>query len=243
VLLYLAAIAIGEVVLAFVSVESGLVIEAFVLVALVNHYTFSPQLDVRVRHALVVLGLIPLARLATFTLPQATLSIIYWEALIVFPILLGIAFTSELVDPKWLKFGLGRSPRWIQGLVVLASLALSLGLAHIGLKGTLEGNYDGALLGTAIVVVFLSGVTAEIMFRGLVQSALSSIFGRAGVGLTSAAFAIGFLGTGSAGHVLFAGALGLGYGMIVERTGSVIGVAVGHGMFNVGWHVVWPGVL
>jgi uncharacterized protein len=243
ILLYLSALAAAEVVIAFVSVQSGLIVEAVILAALVNHYTFSPQSDERVRHALVVLALIPLARLASFMLPQAALSSVYWEALVLVPILLGITLTSELVDPKWLKLSRGRSPPWIQGVVALTGIPLSLGLVQWGLEGPIDQQQSASLLGQAVVVFFTSGITAEILFRGLVQSALTGIFGRVGVGLTSVAFASSFLGTGSTAYVVFAGALGLGYGIIVERTGSVVGVGIAHGVVNVGWNVVWPRLL
>jgi hypothetical protein len=71
ILLYLAGIAAGEAVLAFVSVQVGLIIEALLLTTLVNHYTFCSRVDERASDALVVLALIPLARLASFVLPQA----------------------------------------------------------------------------------------------------------------------------------------------------------------------------
>jgi hypothetical protein len=243
VLFYLAAIIATEVIIAFVSIHFGLAGEALILFALINQYTFASQPDERVRHTFVVLALIPLARLASLTLPQATLSMVYWEALILLPILLGIAFTSELVDPKWLKLAGGRRPLWIQGLVAVTGIPAGLGLAQSGLEGEIDGGSSGRSIVPAVVVLFTSGVTVEIMFRGLVQSALSGVFGRLGIGLTTAVFASLFLGTGSTAHVALAAALGVGYGMIVAQTGSVVGVSIAHGVLNVGWIVVWPRLL
>ncbi len=242
-LVYLAAIATAEVVIAFLSVQVGLVVEAVVLIALINQYTFSSRLHEQVRHALVVVGLIPLTRLASLALPQSTLSLVYWEGLILVPVVLGIAFTSELVNPRWLRLAGGRTSRWVQALVALTGVPLSLGLAQSGLEGGIDQGESVSSVVPAVVVLFTSGVTIELMFRGLVQSALTALFGRVGVALTTAAFASLYLGTRSTAYVAVAAALGLGYGVIVERTESVVGVGVAHGVLNVGWNVIWPQLL
>jgi membrane protease YdiL (CAAX protease family) len=238
--LYLAAIATAEAVLAFVSVHAGLIIEAVVLTALVNHYTFSVRSDPGVRNTLAVLALIPLTRLATFVLPQAELSTVYWEALILVPVLLGIALTSELVDTNWLKLGRGRSSWWVQGLIALSGVVLSAALVQSGLDREMDEVESGSLVVQAAVVFFISGVTIEVLYRGLVQSALTAVFGRAGIALAAGAFGMLVLGTGSAAYVILATALGVGFGVVTERTGSVVGVATAHGVLNVGATIVWP---
>jgi membrane protease YdiL (CAAX protease family) len=232
--------AAGELVLAFVSVEAGLVLEAVLLAALVNQYTFAFGVDDRARDALIVLALVPLARLASFVLPQAALASVYWEALIYVPILVGMTLVGELIDAKWLKLGRGRC-RWsIHALVALSGLVISLALVKLDLEQGMADIESPSLRGQAIVVLFVSGVTIELLFRGLLQSALTVIFGRIGVGLASGAFAMLFVGTRSTAYVLVAAAVGLGFGAVVHRTESVIGVAIAHGLLNVGSYVVWP---
>jgi membrane protease YdiL (CAAX protease family) len=242
-LAYVGAIAAGEAVLVFVSVEAGLVLDALLLGILVNHHTFASHLEERARQALLVLALIPLARVASFVLPQSTLQALYWEALIVGAILLGIVSTRGLVDPTWLQLGRGRCSPWIQGAVALTGIPLSLGLVGSGLERGVGEVESASVTLQAILILFASGIAIELLCRGLVQSALTSIFGRLGIGLAAGTFAVLFLGTRSITYVVLAGALGLAYGVVVDRTGSVVGVALSHGVLNIGWTVIWPRVV
>jgi CAAX protease family protein len=77
----------------------------------------------------------------------------------------------------------------------------------------------------------------------VLQEALTAVLGRAGVLWSTLVFVVAYLGVRPAAYVVFIGAVGLAFAWLVERTGSLLGVAVAHGLLNVGLIVVWPAVL
>jgi membrane protease YdiL (CAAX protease family) len=93
------------------------------------------------------------------------------------------------------------------------------------------------------VLLLFSGLTLELVFRGLVQRGLTEVLGRGGIIAASALFAATFLGTESAGYVVFMGLVGAVFGWSYHRTGSIVGVSLAHGLLNVGLLLVWPAVL
>jgi uncharacterized protein len=236
---YLLALGAVQIMIVFVDAEVGLIADSVLLFLLLTHYTFSPWLHGDARDVLIVLCLIPLARIASLVLPQGGISTAYWEALVLFPIIISVGLVARVVDRSWLKLNMGKTSWWVQGVIGLSAIPLSFGLFRSDLGGVIDEFESPRLVAQGVYVLLISGMTIEVIFRGLVQSALTVVFGRAGVLLASGAFAVVLVGTDSAANVAVAAGLGLGFGVIAERTGSVVGVGTAHGLLGAG-SIVWP---
>jgi hypothetical protein len=97
-------------------------------------------------------------------------------------------------------------------------------------------------IGSMILLIF-NGFTEELMFRGLLQRVADEIWGRAGFLLSGALFAIMYIGSLSADYVLFIGLVGLFFGWCVNRTGSIWGVVLAHGILSIGMLLVYPSMV
>lgn len=195
-------------------------------------------------HVPLVLALVPLLRVLSVTMPVPELRQPYWYALDGFPLLVAVATVARAAGISRSTIGLGRPACWAyQALIALTGIPLGVA-AYLILRPPWEGARAGwpeLLLYGAMLLVF-SGFTEEIVFRGMVQRALQEAFGTVAILWSSAAFAIMYIGSLSAAFVLFIGCVGLFFGWLTRRTGSILGVGVAHGGLSVGMFLVWPHV-
>ena len=195
-------------------------------------------------HVPLVLTLVPLLRVLSVTMPLPELRQPYWYALDGVPLLVAAAMVARAAGISRSAIGLGRPTSWVYQ-VLIAVTGIPLGVAaYLILRPPSEGARAGwpdLLLYGAMLLVF-SGFTEEIVFRGVVQRALQEAFGSVAVLWSSATFAIMYIGSLSATFVLFIGCVGLIFGWLARKTGSIWGVGLAHGILSVGMFLVWPGI-
>jgi hypothetical protein len=152
----------------------------------------------------------------------------------------------------WRAYGL--VPNWRQDLRLgggLALLFIAVPMVAMAVFGGLEPEPSGpgAVISTIIFQFFLSGLGEEIVYRGYIQSRLNRAFGRplkvgpirfgAGLLITALLFGLSHSLSGFNPFVgsfrfdlfygLVTGIWGLLYGLLRERTGSVLGAGILHG--------------
>jgi uncharacterized protein len=84
----------------------------------------------------------------------------------------------------------------------------------------------------ALSLAFFTGFPEELIFRGIMQTAARPLLGRWNWPYVAAVFAALHIGYQSLIDVAFVFAVGLLYGWVFERTRSIIGVSIGHGVAN-----------
>jgi membrane protease YdiL (CAAX protease family) len=247
--LYIAAIAGAEASIAFASVSLGVVIDAVVVLAALNRYLVAERAAgasetgrLRSHDVLLALPLVPIARISDLTMTVKGVPLLAEYALVGLPVLGAAALVSKLVGPRRLLRRLS-AWSWQQAGIGMCGLPLGL-LAFLIFRPHPLGHPSVAQIiwGSLIVVVFV-GFLEEVIFRGLLQDALTDLYGRSGIAWGSLLFAIAYLGVHPATYVLFAAALGLAFGWVVERTDSLLGVILAHSLLAIGLILVWPRVL
>jgi hypothetical protein len=91
------------------------------------------------------------------------------------------------------------------------------------------------------MLLIFTGFIEELLFRGLIQKAAIDLLGaRGGILLVSLVFGVFHFGWGSPLDVAYVGLVGLFFGWVVWRTGSILGVTLAHGLANIMWLIVLP---
>jgi len=85
----------------------------------------------------------------------------------------------------------------------------------------------------ALGIGLFTGFPEELVFRGVLQTATRPILGRWNWVYVSGIFAVLHIGYQSYVDLVFVFVIGLFYGWIFERTRSIIGISIGHGVANV----------
>ncbi len=236
---YGAAIVVAEAILVFSSVTAGLVCYAILLIALLSHCVLAQS--ARYGRALPVLALVPLLRILSLTVPATRVPQIYWPVMVGIPLLIGVALTIRLVGFSRTTLGLSAGPWLPQLLIALSGLPLSVAAFFILRPKPLGPRLDlGELALGALILLIFAGFLEEIVFRGMLLQVADETLGRAGVFYSSALFTAMYLGSLSAGYVVFMGLVGLFFGWCVNRTKSIWGVVLAHSLLSIGMALIWP---
>ncbi len=95
----------------------------------------------------------------------------------------------------------------------------------------------------ALILLVCTGLLEEMFFRGLLQHAAVQVLAGWGVFYVALLFATLHIGYRSLLDVLFVLAVGFFFGWVVQRTRSLLGVALSHGLTNVVLFLVMPFVV
>jgi CAAX protease family protein len=246
---YLVVLVAGELAVTFVNplfvfpVHGGLVAIAGVAFTLAEDNRGLPSAH-RATTVAIVLAVAPLIRIISLTLPLAALEPVSRYAAAGIPMALGgflgvraAGFGRREIGLVWRKTG------WQLG-VILASIGLGF-VEFLILRPVSHGPFPWTALGAlpAISVGFFTGFPEELIFRGLMQTATRQLLGRWNWVYVSGIFAALHIGYRSYVDLLFVFAVGLLYGWVFERTRSIIGVSVGHGVANIVLFFVAPNVI
>jgi len=185
-------------------------------------------------------ALVPLFRLVNLGMPVFFQLTVYWFPLIYGPLIPAVVMVDNMVDvdvPMGLRRGVLLAPFTIPLGFVLAE-----GENIIIQSEALIPEWSALqLLMITVVMVFFVGFVEEYLFRGLLQRALEAEFGRwPGLLLASAVFGLMHSGYGLIGEVVFAGVIGLVFGVIYDYTDSLVLITLAHGFLNVFLFAVLP---
>jgi len=253
---YAGAIVLAELLVAFVDPLAGALVDAVVLLAIANHLValrpeaaaYSPDEAGAPDDVLRALALVAILRLTSLALPLGDVPEAYWPLIAGVPPAVATVLATtphplrEVLRPAPAQLGrIARASRWELQLGLLAGVLLGLlGYAVIQPPPLATTASWPRLVAASIGVVLFAGVLEEVIFRGLLQSALRRALGRAGVLVGCGLFAAVYLGTDSFAAIAFFAVVGLVFALQVERTRSLLAVAVAHGVLSLGLLVVWP---
>jgi membrane protease YdiL (CAAX protease family) len=242
VLAYIIAIAGAELLALFVGVLASLACHAILILLLLSHAIVAGQSPYR--RILPVLALAPLLRILSLTIPLREVPEIYWYAMIGTPLLLAVMLAARLLDLSWSRMGFSR-PAWrSQVLMLLSGLPLSIIAFLLAQPEPMMASFSwGEFAIGALILLVFTGFVEELIFRGLLQQVASEPFGRSSILVSTALFAIMYVGSLSPSYILFIALVGLLFGWHANRTGSLWGVVLAHGFLNIGMLLVWPSLV
>ena len=93
---------------------------------------------------------------------------------------------------------------------------------------------------TGLILLVCTGFVEELIFRGVLQRSTITSFGWWGVVYVSLLFAVLHMGYLSWVDLVFVFVASLFFGWVVEKTGSLLGVALSHGITNIILYLVAP---
>jgi membrane protease YdiL (CAAX protease family) len=180
-------------------------------------------------------------------LPLADLPKIWWYPIIYLPLLVVAVVLMRIIDygPREVGISAGFLP-----------VQLAVGLTGVGF-GIIEylilrpepfvSELTWQLAWWPALIVFLStGFVEEFIFRGVLQRSAVEAFGGRGIVYVSLIFAALHVGWIEANNVIswadvaLVFAIALFFGWVVNKTGSLLGVALSHGITNVVLFIVAP---
>ena len=239
---YVGALILAEILVAVIDPRLGALLHALLLVLLLQHGARCVLLSEQ--RLYWSLALVPLLRLLSLSLPLSSFPGVWRFAAVAGPLLLATVVTARAcgLGPA----ALGLRWRWrdapLQAMVALGGLPLGL-LEYVLLKPPpLATELSlAALWAPAVVLVLATGLTEEVIFRGLLQRTSADVLGPwLGPLLITCLWTALHLGLGSwpaLGLTFLAGGF---FALVAGWTGSIWGVGLSHGLTNVTLFLIAP---
>jgi membrane protease YdiL (CAAX protease family) len=193
----------------------------------------------------LALTVAPMIRIVSLGIPLWAFPRPLWYVLSSAPLFLAGVLIARQIGARPSVLGIRLPARSVLGLeLAVASSGLGLGaLEWLILRPDpiVDGSSVAWIAAAALMLLIGTGLLEEFLFRGLMQYGAGRLFGDgAGVIVTAAVFGVLHIGHLSLVDVLFVGAVGLYFGLVVRRTGSILGVTIAHGLTNFMLFVVFP---
>lgn len=230
---------LAELLTSLVDPQVGLVAHAALLVGL-TLYGALGRLDAARKLALA-LTLAPLIRLLSLALPLARFPQVAWYPMVAVPLFLAAGILIRLLGISRQMLGLRVGSLPIQLMLVGGGLGLGA-LEYMILKPAplLNSLAPDALWLPALSLIICTGLSEELIFRGLLQPVAMPALGRWAIAYVALLFAVLHIGYLSVLDVLFVFAVGLVFGYIVRLGGSILGVSLAHGLTNITLFLLLP---
>jgi membrane protease YdiL (CAAX protease family) len=196
------------------------------------------------RQMLLALALLPLVQLLSLSLPTRLFPMLEWFVMIGIPTYVLMVLAAYRLELRPYELGL-RLTRWQpQARIILAGAILAIPGYLILRPAPLVTDPTPLNVATAALIVGLfGGFLEEGLFRGVIQSVAERSLARRSIAVS--AFATGLLYSTSLDvrYVVFAVLVGILFGSVVRRTGSIVGVAGGHAALFAVQLVLLPALL
>ena len=239
---YLLLLSVAESLIALEAPQPGMILHGVILATLLLHASIVKRVDER--RFLRAMALAPLIRLLSMTLPLALFQVTFWYVVVGVPLLIASLLVARIAGITRSMAGLTLRALPEQVLIGLSGFALGY-LEYLILRpAPLVASLSWELLWLpALILLVFTGFLEELIFRGLLQAAAMQHLGRFGMPYVAVTFAVLHLGYRSALDILFVFVVGLIFGSIVRRRGTILGVSLAHGLTNVALYLVFPFIL
>lgn len=237
---YLIAIVTAEIVTAHYNVEYGLIIHTLVLFALLINSSLTKSLNFS--YLLRSMMILPMIRIIGLTIPLMQVNELYWFPVIAVPLFAAsfVLMRSQKLTRKKVGLILGNIP--LQLTIALSGVVLGFTEYLILKPQPLVSTFSAeTVLFASIILIISTGFAEELLFRGILQKNAEKILGRLwGLLYVSILFTALHIGWNSALDLLFVFSVALFYGYTFQKTGSLFGITLSHGISNSFLFLVMP---
>ncbi len=239
-LVYLLAITAAEVITVTIGPVWGIVCHIIVLVALILHSGLASERAYQ--QLLLSLALVPLVRIISLSMPLANIPQVWWYPIVYSPLLIAALQVMRLLGYRLEQIGLNFKRISIQLAVALSGFVF--GVVEYFILTT-EAQATGLILRetwllAACLLLTCTGFVEELMFRGVLQRSAVEAFGWWGIIYVSLLFAVVHLIHSSLIDIAFVFVIAVFFGWVVNKTGSLFGVILSHGIANIVLFLVAP---
>lgn len=236
---YLVLLGIAEMFVAVNLPQIGFPLHGLILMGLLTHSALAGQ--TYQRNFLLVFSLLPLIRLISLLMPVRDLPLIYWYPVISAPVLAAAYLVIRTSGITRQEIGINLSALPQQILIALSGIIFGYAAYQIRKPAPLIPvlEWEHFWLPASILIIF-TGFQEELIFRGLLQSKAVPYLKRLAIPYTALVFTILHLGNQSALDSILVLMVGLFFGAMVKRSGSILGASMAHGLMNVMVFLILP---
>lgn len=216
----------------------GIASHAFIMTLMFCHFALVSEKDDKLAYYLISLLLAPLIRILSLCMPYIQFSWIFSFMLVSIPLFIAIFTCMWLQGLHGVDVGF-ESPKWkylpIEAGIILFAFALGIAEYMILRPEPLPVSGTLNLIIAALLLIICTGFLEELAFRGLLQYNAVRVMSKwHGIFIISVIFGVLHLGNISPWHLdcFFACAVGFLFAIVRDKTGSIYGISLAHGIIN-----------
>ena len=237
---YLIALIIAELCVTFLNKEVGLVLETVILFALLLNSSFNVSYNYSV--LLRSMMVLPMIRIIGLSIPLMQVPALYWFPVIAVPL---FAASYTIMKSQGLTrkhIGLIWGNKKIQLLIALTGIFLgTIEYLILQPKPLIATLNPVNLIIASIILIISTGLAEELLFRGIIQKNAENVFGTIlGLLYTALLFTALHIGWNSFYDLIFVFSVALFYGYAFQKTRSIVGVTLSHGLSNTFLFLIVP---
>jgi membrane protease YdiL (CAAX protease family) len=186
--------------------------------------------------------LLPLIRIMSLSIPVIELKPLYWLAIMAIPIIVAIwiVMQSQHINKKMIGLNTANLP--LQLLFGFTGLGFGF-MEYLILQPTalIPSLNPINIIFAGSIVILSTGLLEELVFRGIIQRNAENIMGKMwGIIFTSIIFTGFNISWNSPLDIIFIFAVSIFYGYVFQKTRSILGVSISHGLCNVVLFIILP---
>ncbi len=237
---YILILIFSELVTTYYMTSWGIILHVILITALVINSTLTKS--VKFSYLLQAMILLPLIRIMSLSIPVMELEPLYWLILMSVPVLVAVwmLMQSQCLSKKMVGLNTRNLP--LQLLVGLTGLGFGFVEYLILQPAALVSNLSPvSVIFAGSIVMISTGLLEELVFRGIIQRNAENIMGKIwGIIFTSLLF-VGFnISWNSPLDLIFIFGVSTCYGYIFQKTRSILGISISHGLCNVVLFIILP---
>ena len=241
-LFYIIALVVADF-LAYYQLGWGILLLALIIILLIIQSSLTKS--TKFSYLLQAMILVPSIRIMSLSIPVTGIKPLYWLAIITVPVLAACFFLirSQNISRRRVGLKLGNLP--LQLGVGFSGLALGF-IEYLILKPTalIPSLNIATLILASIIIILSTGLTEELIFRGIIQKNAENLMGKAwGLLFVSVLFTSQHIGWNSILDLTFIFGVSIFYGYVFQKTRSIFGVSLSHGLSNVVLFLILPFLL
>jgi membrane protease YdiL (CAAX protease family)/predicted negative regulator of RcsB-dependent stress response len=220
----------------------NLFLEVIIIISLVTNSLTTK--DLKLSYLLQALILLPLLRIMGLIIPVTEIQPLYWLVIISIPLAVAILILMKNLQINRKDVGITTGKPFYQLLIGLSGISLGMVEYLILQPGAIVSGLTTANIILASSVIMLStGLIEELIFRGIIQKTAESILGNWGGIIFASILFTSFNIMNSPLNLIFTFLVSLFYGYIYQKTGSILGVSISHGLCNMLVYLYLPFIL
>lgn len=242
-LFYIIALVVAELISIYYLPSWGILLQGLVIIFLVIQSSLTKS--IKFSYLLQAMILIPLVRIMSLSIPVTEIKPIYWLFILIVPILSACFFLMRSQNISRSRAGLKMGNLPLQLVVSLSGLAIGF-IEYLILEPTaLISNLNTInLIFASIIIIISTGLTEELIFRGIIQKNAENLMGKIwGILFVSVLFTSQHIGWNSVPELTFVFGVSIFYGYVFQKTKSILGVSMSHGLSNVVLFLILPFLL
>jgi uncharacterized protein len=243
-LTYITLIVVAEAITSFLSLSFGLLIHSMLLVSLLCLSALWKK-NSQASNVFLCLSIAPLIRVFSLSMPLQYFPSYVWYLIAGVPMLVAAITVVWLEGLTAAEIGLTIKKPVIQLAITFTGIPFGI-MEYLILRPapTTMGFNTLSFIFLAVGIVVATGFVEELVFRGILQNNAIKAYGtKAGLISVAAIFAALHIGWLQVLDVFFVFSVGLFFGILVLKTGSLLGVSLSHGLTNVFLFLIMPSAI